>query len=328
MKKLIYIALGLLILTFGISSLLYYEYISSPKYSLNQIRESIKNHDFTQFNKLVDTKYIANEFLDKYILDGLNNNTETSEAWPLGELLGKGFSELMKVEIEEELSHKIQKFVEQGYIKKTDDGSKLNYFYLLDKILVFKSVKSVEKDGRIANVRLKFTAKRYDTILEVNVQMRDKGRYWQIFDISNGLKLLENIEKLEIIRTKKLNKESLNKFKNIIQTSSLKKGKRYIDGILEDYYYIEIKNISNKLRVNTHIGFDILDSVGDTVSIFTQYINEDNLDTNEVRKIGIEWGSGFDNFNLKKYRINIVDFYVFINNKTSIEIINKWNDLW
>jgi len=340
MKNKKYIIIAVLLLVIGVVSFIYFEHLSSPEYSIKQISKSLKNHDIVKFKKFVDIKNLTNELLDKYISENLNNNSATTYAGQIGEKVGSGLVQLMRSRLEEQYRREIQKFVEEGSFNSSEVNEKnaLSFPLIVNKIMNFKSVKSVVKEGKIANVNIEFESSRYDTVLNLNVQMRDKGFYWQLFNISNYLELIKSIIRLETNRTTKLNEVVLNKFGDIVKVSEIKK-RRKLDKYLKLYvneYYIEFKNISNKEIILALIDFDILNSFGrkaaayKDITGYTKNLSATNISPGGIYEFILDdlTFSRVAKYDLKKYKVRINDITLSFKNDTGLYYHDDWDDLF
>ncbi len=263
-KKTIILIVGLTIVV-GTIGILYYRYISSPEYSLGQIKKAYEQHDITAFEKYVDTKTLIGGILDKTLSEMSEKSTASSKAEKLGEDLGKGLINLIRPQVEELWTQQINKLIETGDIQGENGKKGLDELWNKNDMASFKGIKEVKKDGKVATISLEFTQPRFDTTLVLDIKMRDKGSYWQLFDISNIFDFNKTVEALEERRVKKLNDAVMAEFfKNgrlsPIEVINVRKG--YYTVWYENQYLIGFENISNKEVEVVTCFFDIVDPNG------------------------------------------------------------------
>jgi len=263
-KKTIVLIVGLAIVV-GTAGFLYYRYISSPEYSLGQIKRSFEEHDLTKFEKYVDSKTLIGGILDKTLSEMSEKSTATSKAEKLGEDLGKGLINLMRPQVEELWTQQINKLVETGDIQGEKGKKGLDDIWNKSDTASFKGIKEVKKDGKVATISLEFNQPRFDTTLVLDVKMRDKGSYWQLFDISNIFDYSTIIESLEERRVDRLNEEVKKTFFQHVKVSDIRLKtvtQGYYTTWYNHIYNIDFENIGDKEIEVLTCFFDIVNASG------------------------------------------------------------------
>lgn len=265
MKKKTLIVIAGLTIIIGTAGFLYYRYISSPEYALGQIKSAYEQHDITKFEKYVDTKTLINGILDKTLNEMSEKSTATSEAEKLGENLGKGLINLLRPQVEELWTQQINKLIETGNIDGDNSKKGLDELWTKNDTASFKGIKEVKKDGKVATISLEFNQPRFDTTLVIDIKMRDKGSYWQLFDISNIFEFNKTVEALEERRVARLNEEVKRIFFQHIKLSDVKVrtvAQGYYVKWYNHIYSIDFENIGDKEIEKITCFFDILNSYG------------------------------------------------------------------
>jgi hypothetical protein len=191
----------------AIAGFFYYRRVSSPAYSLLQIKTAYQDHDITLFEKHVDIKTVTNGLLDKSMKEYADNNVPTSNTERLGQTLGKGLANIIRPQMEELWRKQVLALVETGKIGGEDEKLSLDKIWKKSKSIEFKEVKEVSREGKVANIGLVFNHPRFDTTLTLNVLMRDRGSHWQLFDITELFESVKTMDRLEQRRVRTLNAE-------------------------------------------------------------------------------------------------------------------------
>lgn len=264
-KKTIIIIVGLIVIMVTVG-FVYYRHISSPEYSLGQIKQAYDQHDITKFEKYVDTKTLIGGILDKTLNEASERSTASSSAERLGENLGKGLINLMRPQVEELWTQQINKLVETGDIQGGNEKKGLDEIWNKSDTASFKGIKEIKIDGKVATVFLEFNQPRFDTTLVLNIKMRDKGSYWQLFDISNIFEYSKTIESLEEERVNKLNEEVLRQFLTHVKMSDVKLQTKTKGGYYTTWYghtyTIDFENIGTREIEHLTCFFDIKSASG------------------------------------------------------------------
>lgn len=327
-KKTIILIVGLTIVV-GTAGYLYYRYISSPEYSLGQIRKAFEEHDLTKFEKHVDTKTLISGILDKTLSEMSDKSAATSKAEKLGEDLGKGLINLMRPQVEELWAQQINKLVETGIIQGENGKKGLDELWIKNDTASFKGIKEVKKDGKVATLFLEFSHPRFDTTLVLDVKMRDKGSYWQLFDISNIFDYSKTIESLETRRVDRLNIEVKKQFFTHVKISDVKvktETKGHYTKWYGHTYTIEFENIGDSEIQSMTCFFDILNSAGRQLE--TGYIyHEINLAPRQKYSHKEEDIMSYDKVDATGITISIDLAELKFSDGTKLEWHRKWADL-
>ena len=189
--------LTLIFLTAG--GLWYWNYTRSPEYSLLKIREAIGQHDVDLFEKHVDVDGVTSSLIDQ-LMAQMN---EESGAQGLGGALAQGLIGLMKPRLTDALKEQILNAVETGSFEQESGGQEASAdsdFSLINILesgsgTEFEGIDQVTKEGKIAYVGLKLRPKdpKQNMILILNVKMRDRGGYWQVAELTNADKIIDQL---------------------------------------------------------------------------------------------------------------------------------------
>ena len=65
MKK-VYVICIIILLLVATTGIIYWQYTTTPRYSLLQIKKAYDQHDFASFQKYVDIETVTNSLVDKF----------------------------------------------------------------------------------------------------------------------------------------------------------------------------------------------------------------------------------------------------------------------
>ncbi len=147
---------------------------ASPQYSVYQIYQATKKHDYEKFKKYVNVDEVSENVVDK-VLEKATEETasDTSNDDPfyqLGQSIGLGLIASMKPQLKEQMVTEIKKTVEEGTFQEG---------YKPKNVLSYFKLVKTEKDGKVATI----TISSPDEEDELTFKMRNEGGYWQIFDM-------------------------------------------------------------------------------------------------------------------------------------------------
>lgn len=154
---------------------------SSPQYSIYQVYQAVSKRDYDKFKKYVNVEDVSNNVIDKALASATEqtkNNTSNDSFYQLGQSFAMGLIISMKPRLKEEMALGIQKAVERGDFKT--EYKPRNVFNFFNLVLV-------KKNGKVADVVIK--AQDRD---DLKLKMRDKGGYWQVFDMDMTLPKTDN----------------------------------------------------------------------------------------------------------------------------------------
>ena len=194
-KKLLFIGVPLALVIL-IGGLLYRNFVTSPKYSLLKIKESLENHDISTFEKYVDINGIVVRLLTE-LPDILNIE---KDAGFLGEEAMQLFTTVMQESITKVANESVRSFVERGHFDKqlTKKGviSKIIKDLPVDNLKI-SGLKEIRKEGKICKVPIDIFVAAYEGDFTLEFMMRDKGGYWQVAEISNLTDSIQQIADLK-----------------------------------------------------------------------------------------------------------------------------------
>lgn len=174
MKKvlLLVIILGLLILG-GFSGWGYAK--STPQYSVYKLFRAVKEHDYETFSRYFDADSVIDDAIAKITQDSSTSNDLSTEE--LG--LAQGFLSLLTPALKGQIKSSLRREIENGSFWKDAQPPTVTS--------AFTDVK-VQKKGKVAQVTII-----NDKGESLKFQMRDKGRYWQVFaiDLDDAKELFE-----------------------------------------------------------------------------------------------------------------------------------------
>ena len=191
----------LLIILVGIVTGLYWYVTTTPEYSLNQIKNSIENHDVPLFQKHVDVKTISSRLIDDVMTAVLDETDYENEWEELGGSLGLGLIQMMKPRLIDIVEEQMIRFVEKGSIDEStsDELGVLGNGNDLNNVLEngkdsFKGIDYIRKEGSTAYIGISIEDKTNDWNGTIELLMRNMGGYWQVSEISNASEILEDFE--------------------------------------------------------------------------------------------------------------------------------------
>lgn len=197
MSKRIATAVVLLIVA-AIAGAGYYFWTQTPQYALQQAAEAAKEHDLERFQQYVDTERVSSRFVD----DMLASVTEETRNNPFGGLAA-GMVMMMRPQLAKAAQDSLERGVETGNfsdVKENRDDNPATaaepYWRRAEAGMSgFRRIAYVKKDGKIAVAGLEI----YDADLKmpfvVELKLRDRGRHWQVIELSNIPAVKKAIEK-------------------------------------------------------------------------------------------------------------------------------------
>lgn len=169
MKKII-IGLPIVLIIIGIISWTYIQ--STPQYSLYQMYQAVRAHDYNTFIKYADTDSIANNVIDKVVEDSKQKQSKSGNEWEeLGQNMAQGMIIAMKPSLIQQMKSSIRKGVEEGDLKGAD--------YTSGNVIAALTKMKVQREGKVADVTA-FD----DNNKPLKFKMRQMDGYWQVFDMN------------------------------------------------------------------------------------------------------------------------------------------------
>lgn len=324
-KTLLKSLLSISIIAMGI--FIFFIYTSSIKYSLKQINKAYVNHDITSIEKYID----FNSILDRIFDERLNSSSNEYSSYEtdnynsgreLGEKIGKGIANLMKPQLKERWKQEILSLIEVGEFDSQNDN--LQSFSNISRVFLFKKIKSVEKEGKIALIKLEFNLPRYDSIAILNIKMRNKGKYWQVFDVENLFENINLVNELEKKRVSNLNSEMKKEFFKYVKMSNLIVGKSDWNNTYSFYF----ENQSDKIIDNFDCYFNIVSELDGKISITEYFESFKSKNFLPQQKIKFENTSIAPRFiaDNQKFKIVFTSLNFTIKNETSQNWHYSWED--
>lgn len=194
-KKLIALAVAVVLIICSIGGYMYYK--RTPAYSLQLIQDSVKEHNWEQFNRHVDTKSLADSAFDDIIEISLAEDT-TMDAQT--KALASNFAKLLKPTLTSLIESSVKEYVETGEFKDFDDNkdndkknkhAKTNPAENILKEtkaekLKFTGIKSTDKDdsGAIVAMGLHDESLNADYELKIRMIQLEDGT-WKMNKIEN-----------------------------------------------------------------------------------------------------------------------------------------------
>lgn len=222
------ILLGIIIIG---GTIAYWQWTKTPKYSLNQIINSVEDRDVTTFQKHVDVNSVASRLVDD--LSGQIFSESNDELGEFGSAMGEGLMQLIKPRLVALIEEQTLRYVERGSLWDSDfelesDGDQdLKVDNITDGIGLeqenYQDVDYVRKDGKTAYVGLKFQHGEFDESITLEIMMRDLGGYWQVAELSNMKDIIEKINRLETEQLAEANAPIQEEIDNAVQIAVTKK---------------------------------------------------------------------------------------------------------
>jgi hypothetical protein len=193
-----------LILVALVGGLGYWYWTTTPEYAIEQVRNSVRDHDLVKFQKYADTDAIASNIVDDFLEKPMQ---EVLGAGLLGRFLTAGLVGMFKQEMVTGTKEQVVRFVETGDFvdksKSVDSGVAPTPLEQVDKRLgfrnhAFKEIESVHKDGKIATVDILVHNQVYNKDLKVELKMNDMGGYWRLTELSNFPEITAKIVEWEV----------------------------------------------------------------------------------------------------------------------------------
>lgn len=194
-KKVIALVVAVVLIACGIGGYMYYK--RTPAYSLQLIQDSVKEHNWEQFSRHVDTKSMADSAFDDIIELSLAED-KTMDAQT--KALAANFAKLLKPTLTSLIESSVKEYVETGEFKDLDDNqdnskkvkrSKTNPAENILKEtnaekLKFTGVKSTEKDdaGTVVAMGLHDESLNADYELKIRMIQLEDGT-WKMNKIEN-----------------------------------------------------------------------------------------------------------------------------------------------
>lgn len=182
---------------------------TSPKYSFLQIKGALDDHDFARFEKYVDIEGVISS-LTNQVFEILKGNSARKDPWEqLGQDYGAGLLNMFKPQLTLFYKQQIQDWVESGKLETGSpfpgtDPYSLPAIWKGAGAIRFTGIEYEKIEGDIASIGVGFRHEQFDTVLVINIKMRDKGGYWQVAELTDLAKFQKALDKLEEKRIEKI----------------------------------------------------------------------------------------------------------------------------
>ncbi len=231
----------------------YLNFRSSPKYSLLQIKNALENHDYAAFEKHVDVDATMSSLMDQ-VFEILKGNSAAEDKMAASwSYFGAGLLDIIKPQLTLLYKPQIQKWVEHGKFQSENpfSGNSINPMHDLWKRAGAVSMTGIEyekREGKIALIGIGVKHIHFDTILTVNIKMRNMGNYWQVIELTGLAKFQHEMERLEQKRVDLINKPIIEAMTNTLKIANF-------DKITDDHVgqpksvkiLVDVQNTGNKI---------------------------------------------------------------------------------
>lgn len=168
---------------------------TTPQYSIDQIKESLKSHDRMKFDKHVNMNDFASGMVDDVLTEPFK---EVMGGGMIGRWIVAGISGFVKPSIVSGVKDELYDLVDTGDLNKSEGGTVHN---LNDRLCLtqndFKRISQIKTEGKLANVTLVLHNVPHNKDLDLDVQMRDMGGYWQVTKMLNFPEFAGELSALE-----------------------------------------------------------------------------------------------------------------------------------
>lgn len=273
MKKVTVLLVGILIIGGAVA---YWQWTTTPKYSLNQILKSVENRDVTTFQKHVDVNSVASRLVDD--LSGQIFSESADELGELGSAMGEGLLQMMKPRLIGMIEEQTLRYVERGALwdsdieLESDKEQDLQVENITDGLGLeqenYQGVHYVRKDGKTAYIGLQFLNNDFDESVTLEVMMRDLGGYWQVAELSNMKDIIEEINRLEAEKLTEVNTPIREEIEAAINIAVTQKSTSESEWGLSRYIKLnfDIENMSDKQIVYVESMVDIYNINGEKIT--------------------------------------------------------------
>ena len=202
MKK-VYIVFIIIFLLLAIAGVVFWQYTTTPRYSLLQIKKAYDKHDFTSFEKYVDIETVTNSLVNQFLEKTLEANRTKDKEEIIGESFYKGLIEALKPKLNTIAKDQIADIIETGKFEeqkknensKDKESSSSNTLDRSDNVKnIFQGIEYEKKEGKICYVGLKILNEKSNSTSTIDIKMRDKGGYWQVIEVLDILKFGETLD--------------------------------------------------------------------------------------------------------------------------------------
>lgn len=192
---------------------LYKRYAQGPEYSLYQIKQAVDNRDMAALEKYVDVDRTTASFLDQAVQAGMAELPQKQQAMA-AIVLGMAMAS-KKEQVLQALRDGIEDYVEKGSSGRTapkgvneQEWEQLQSVLPLKKLLEenplinsrLEGISYVNRQDSLAVVGLDLRMPSQPEPVIVEVQMVDKGTYWQVVGLPNAGPVMKQLGLLETMK--------------------------------------------------------------------------------------------------------------------------------
>lgn len=170
------------------------QYKKSPEYSLTQLEKAIEEHDIESFKKYADVQGLVNGLMDQLLEIGNREKKSNARQPTLVELISNDLLYFSKPQLVGTARFQLLDYVKTGeYGGKINSTARRNPEVLLSKIwcetigcnTTFQGIEYVREEGELAQTGLNFLMEDHDVVLVLELEMEDRGEYWQVTRLGN-----------------------------------------------------------------------------------------------------------------------------------------------
>ncbi|AKQ47129.1 hypothetical protein TH63_18160 [Rufibacter radiotolerans] len=212
MKRII-VLVSVLVVIGAVGFWLYKRYAQGPEYSLYQIKQAVDNRDMAALEKYVDVDRTTASFLDQAVQAGMAELPQKQQAMA-AIVLGMAMAS-KKEQVLQALRDGIEDYVEKGSSGRTapkgvneQEWEQLQSVLPLKKLLEenplinsrLEGISYVNRQDSLAVVGLDLRMPSQPEPVIVEVQMVDKGTYWQVVGLPNAGPVMKQLGLLETMK--------------------------------------------------------------------------------------------------------------------------------
>ncbi|MBC3539412.1 DUF2939 domain-containing protein [Rufibacter sediminis] len=214
--KRIMVLLSVLVLVGAVGYWLYKRYAQGPEFSLYQIKQAVDNRDLVALEKYVDVDRTTASFLDQAMQAGmaeLPQKEQALAAMALGMAMASKKQEVLQSirgGIEDYVAHRKSMNGRPAAVSE-EEWEQLQAVLPLQKLLQenpltnsrLEGISYVNRNDSLAVVGLDLRVPSQPNPVIVEVQMRDRGNYWQVVGLPNAGPVMKQLGLLETFKNLK-----------------------------------------------------------------------------------------------------------------------------
>ncbi|RNI23681.1 DUF2939 domain-containing protein [Rufibacter latericius] len=214
--KRIMVLLSVLVLVGAVGYWLYKRYAQGPEFSLYQIKQAVDNRDLVALEKYVDVDRTTASFLDQAVQAGmaeLPQKEQALAAMALGMAMASKKQEVLQSirgGIEDYVANRKSVGGRPAAVSE-EEWEQLQAVLPLQKLLQenpltnsrLEGISYVNRTDSLAVVGLDLRVPSQQNPVIVEVQMRDRGNYWQVVGLPNAGAVMKQLGLLETFKNLK-----------------------------------------------------------------------------------------------------------------------------